>query len=59
MRAFLTRILRSIPHLSNEDPDQPETEREKNHETVTDKFKEAIRLLLNDIDDHFTSFEKI
>jgi hypothetical protein len=58
LATFLTVIWRSTPHLANEDPNQPETESEKHHDTVTDKTPEAITLPVNNINDHFHLLKK-
>lgn len=36
-------------HLSYEDPDQPKTEREQDHEAVPDKMEETVVSLLHNI----------
>jgi len=44
-------------HLTDEDPDQPQTCREKQHDDISDETEEAIALLLYDYV-HDTSFRK-
>lgn len=44
-------------HLTYEDPHQPETEGDQDHEAVPDEMEEAVASLLNHIDDrHLSSF---
>src|SRR4029077_644066 len=41
-----------LPHLADEDPDQPETACDQRHEAVPDEMEESVPLLLLHIDEH-------
>jgi hypothetical protein len=52
--------LAAVPHLSDEDPNKPETTGDERHEHVTNEAEAAVRapLSLNENDRHFSSFQR-
>ncbi len=38
----MERVLTTVPHLANEDPDEPQTSSDENHEEVKYERKESV-----------------
>ena len=56
----LVVTLRSFSHLPDEDPDQPESTRQEDHDDIADELEESVAISFSDYDYrlHVTSSNK-